>query len=91
VECILVAFTEIKHPNSLYHTAWFTMETDGLVTCFESLFRHRSQEEIDEVRSVNVAELRDPQKDEVRVQEDKWLVLLGICTHLGTLSLWCDR
>lgn len=41
------------------------------------------QEEIDNVREVNVSELRDPAKDEDRVKEDNWLVLIGICTHLG--------
>ena len=45
--------------------------------------RHRVQDEIDTVRDVNLAELRDPAKDEERVLEDNWLVLIGICTHLG--------
>ncbi|KAF6031052.1 UQCRFS1 [Bugula neritina] len=45
--------------------------------------RHRVQEEIDAVRDVNVSELRDPCPDEERVQEDNWLVIIGICTHLG--------
>lgn len=51
-----------------------------------SNYRHRTQDEIDAVRDVNVAELRDPAKDEDRVKEDDWLVLLGICTHLGNFS-----
>jgi len=50
---------------------------------------HRTAKEIDEARKVDVAELRDPQKDEVRVKKDKeqFLVLVGICTHLGCIPL----
>ena len=34
---------------------------------------------------VDVDALRDPQSDDVRVKEGKseWLVLVGVCTHLG--------
>jgi ubiquinol-cytochrome c reductase iron-sulfur subunit len=49
--------------------------------------RHRTQKEIDEARNVNIAELRDPQTDEQRVQKAPWLVLIGICTHLGCVPL----
>lgn len=47
------------------------------------MHRNRMQDEIDKVRDVSLSELRDPAKDEDRVQEDNWLVLIGICTHLG--------
>jgi ubiquinol-cytochrome c reductase iron-sulfur subunit len=51
--------------------------------------RHRTKEEIEEARSVDLAELKDPQKDEDRVKEGKeqWLVMLGVCTHLGCVPL----
>ncbi len=51
--------------------------------------RHRTQADIDESRKVNVSELRDPQKDEERVQKghDQWLVMVGVCTHLGCIPL----
>ncbi|XP_072169164.1 cytochrome b-c1 complex subunit Rieske, mitochondrial-like [Diadema setosum] len=49
--------------------------------------RHRTQEEIDDVNSVDVASLRDPQADKERVQNDKWLVLIGVCTHLGCVPI----
>jgi ubiquinol-cytochrome c reductase iron-sulfur subunit len=47
--------------------------------------RHRTQNEIDEAKAVNVAELRDPQTDEERVKpgKEQWLIMIGICTHLG--------
>ena len=39
--------------------------------------RHRTQEEIDEVNSVDVASLRDPQADSDRVVKPEWLILVG--------------
>ena len=51
--------------------------------------RHRTQAEIDEANAVDVSTLRDPQADKDRVQEGKaqWLVMLGVCTHLGCVPL----
>jgi ubiquinol-cytochrome c reductase iron-sulfur subunit len=50
---------------------------------------HRNKKEIDEARSVNVASLPDPQADQDRVKpgHDQWLVVIGICTHLGCIPL----
>jgi ubiquinol-cytochrome c reductase iron-sulfur subunit len=51
--------------------------------------RHRTQKEIQEARSVNLNELRDPQTDQARVKagHEQWIVLIGICTHLGCIPL----
>lgn len=49
--------------------------------------RHRTAEEIDEAQSTNIAELRDPQTDADRVQKPEWIIMLGICTHLGCVPL----
>jgi ubiquinol-cytochrome c reductase iron-sulfur subunit len=49
--------------------------------------RRRTQEEISEANSVDVAVLRDPVIDKDRVQKEEWLVLEGICTHLGCVPL----
>ena len=49
--------------------------------------RHRTAAEIAEAKAVDVATLRDQQKDEERVQKDQWLVMVGICTHLGCVPL----
>ena len=49
--------------------------------------RRRTQEEIVESRNVSIDSLRDPQKDEERVQKDEWLIVLGVCTHLGCVPL----
>ncbi len=45
--------------------------------------RHRTEEEIAAARAVPVSELKDPQTDDARVQKAQWLVMVGICTHLG--------
>jgi ubiquinol-cytochrome c reductase iron-sulfur subunit len=48
---------------------------------------HRTPAAIEEARAVDVAELRDPQPDADRVIEPQWLVLVGVCTHLGCVPL----
>ncbi len=49
--------------------------------------RHRTSSEIDEAGRVNAENLRDPETDEVRVQKPEYLVVLGVCTHLGCVPL----
>ncbi len=51
--------------------------------------RHRTAQNIEEAKAVNIAELRDPATDESRVQKGKeqWLVMIGVCTHLGCVPL----
>ncbi|XP_022905713.1 cytochrome b-c1 complex subunit Rieske, mitochondrial-like [Onthophagus taurus] len=49
--------------------------------------RHRTQDEIDMARAVDISILRDPQTDEDRVQKPQWLVVIGICTHLGCVPM----
>jgi len=49
--------------------------------------RHRTKEEIETAKTTPLTELPDPQKDEDRVKNPEWLVLLGICTHLGCVPL----
>ena len=49
--------------------------------------RHRTPEEIKEAEAVDVKELRDPQTDQQRVQKPEWLVMVGVCTHLGCVPL----
>ncbi|KAF8272935.1 ubiquinol-cytochrome c reductase iron-sulfur subunit [Lactarius quietus] len=49
--------------------------------------RHRTQQEVDEARQVDWKGLRDPQSDETRVKKPEWLVMLGVCTHLGCVPI----
>jgi ubiquinol-cytochrome c reductase iron-sulfur subunit len=50
---------------------------------------HRTRKEIDEARSVPLADLKDPEPDSARVQKghEQWLVVSGTCTHLGCIPL----
>lgn len=49
--------------------------------------RRRSEAEVSLVRSVPLSELRDPQRDEDRVVKPEWLILIGVCTHLGCVPI----
>ena len=49
--------------------------------------RRRTQDEIDDAKSVKLEELKDPEKDEDRAKNPEWLVMLGVCTHLGCVPL----
>jgi len=49
--------------------------------------RHRTPEEIEQVRAVDVSKLRHAQRDEERVQDDRFLIALGVCTHLGCVPI----
>ncbi len=55
--------------------------------------RRRTKEQIDAARAVDVGSLRDPSSDDERVKNStfngkampEWLVMVGICTHLGCI------
>ena len=49
--------------------------------------RHRTQKEIEDAESVPLSELRDPQTDAQRVQKPEWLIVVGVCTHLGCVPI----
>ena len=49
--------------------------------------RHRTKKEIEEAAKVQVASLPDPQADSARVKKPEWLVVIGVCTHLGCIPL----
>ncbi len=51
--------------------------------------RHRTAKNIEEAKAVNIAELRDPETDDARVKagKEKWLVMVGVCTHLGCVPI----
>jgi ubiquinol-cytochrome c reductase iron-sulfur subunit len=48
---------------------------------------HRTEQQIAAARAVPLDDLPDPQPDEDRVQQPKWLVMVGVCTHLGCIPL----
>ncbi len=47
--------------------------------------RRRTADEIKIARAVPLDDLPDPQADEDRVQKPEWLVMVGVCTHLGCI------
>ena len=47
--------------------------------------RHRTADEVTQVRAMPDSALKAPQKDEERVKKPEWLVVIAICTHLGCI------
>jgi len=45
--------------------------------------RHRTPDEIAKEQTVTPASLRDPELDTDRCKHPEWLIVLGVCTHLG--------
>jgi len=51
--------------------------------------RHRTKNDIDYAKDVALSELKDPQADADRVKpgKEQWLVMVGVCTHLGCIPI----
>ena len=49
--------------------------------------KRRTEKEISEARAVKINDLKHPEKDEDRAKNPEWLVMLGVCTHLGCVPL----
>ena len=49
--------------------------------------RRRTKEEIKEASAVDLKNLKDPEKDKDRAKNPEWLVMIGVCTHLGCVPL----
>ncbi|MFP6725781.1 MAG: ubiquinol-cytochrome c reductase iron-sulfur subunit, partial [Alphaproteobacteria bacterium] len=49
--------------------------------------RHRTQAEIAAAKAVSLDDLPDPQADTERAEKPEWLILVGVCTHLGCVPL----
>mgnify|MGYP001434089347 CR=1 FL=1 len=45
--------------------------------------RHRTKAEIDAAKATKLADLPDPEADDKRAKNPEWLIVLGVCTHLG--------
>lgn len=45
----------------------------------------RTTERIAQARGDDTAELKDPEPDSARVQRAEWLIVTGVCTHLGCI------
>lgn len=51
------------------------------------LHDNRSKKEIEKEAAVDIKILRDPQVDLDRVKQPQWLIVLGVCTHLGCVPI----
>ena len=49
--------------------------------------KRRTDDEIKKARAVDINDLKHPEKDEDRAKNPEWLVMLGICTHLGCVPV----
>lgn len=51
--------------------------------------RNRTAEEVQQAKNVDIKLLPDPEPDSARVKNghENWLVMVGICTHLGCVPL----
>jgi ubiquinol-cytochrome c reductase iron-sulfur subunit len=49
--------------------------------------RHRSEDEIARASATDLSDLRDPEIDQTRAEKPNFLVLVGVCTHLGCVPL----
>lgn len=51
--------------------------------------RNRTEQDIKEAIDVDWQKLPDPQPDDARVKQghNQWLVMIGVCTHLGCIPL----
>ena len=49
--------------------------------------RRRTSQEIEEAKAVKLSELKHPETDEERAKNPEWLVMMGVCTHLGCVPL----
>ena len=49
--------------------------------------RHRTEDEIARASATDMSSLRHPESDEERAEKPDYLVLVGVCTHLGCVPL----
>lgn len=49
--------------------------------------KRRTKEEIKKAQQVSMKDLMDPQQDKDRVKKSEWLVVVGVCTHLGCVPI----
>lgn len=49
--------------------------------------RYRTPHEIEEAEKTPLADLPDPEPDSKRVKKPEWLVVVGVCTHLGCIPI----
>ena len=85
----LISWRYVHTQYMIAHAAFSLLRSlhNSVVVCdFRSkplYVRHRTQAEIESEGGVDLSQLRDPQHDNDRVKKSEWLIVIGICTHLG--------
>lgn len=46
---------------------------------------HRTPAQIKAAEDTKLSDLKDPQPDSARVKKPEWLIVVGVCTHLGCI------
>jgi ubiquinol-cytochrome c reductase iron-sulfur subunit len=94
VEIDLAAIPEGKNVRAAPHltppTASPKLTTPQVIIKWRGkpvFIRHRTESEIKEAEDTKWESLRDPQSDSDRVQKPEWLIMLGVCTHLGCVPI----
>ena len=49
--------------------------------------KRRTPEDVKSAESINIKDLKHPEDDKIRVKKSEWLVVVGICTHLGCVPI----
>jgi len=49
--------------------------------------RRRTPEEIKKAKADDNTPMRDPEKDEKRHKDPNWVIVIGVCTHLGCIPM----
>ena len=52
--------------------------------------RKRTAKEIAAAKADDASQMKDPEADSKRVKKPEWLIMVGICTHLGCIPLGQD-
>ena len=94
--CKVIVFLAHMHTCSFFFfnlgLLALTFHTLGQNICviFQSrpLFvRYQTEKEIEDPRAANINDMCDPQHDEDRVIKPEWLIVSGVCTHLGCVPI----
>ena len=73
---------------SIFKFAFWVFLNSRSFTSLKPIFiRRRTEDEIKKAAAVDLKDLKDPEKDSDRAKNPEWLVMVGVCTHLGCVPL----
>lgn len=82
----------VSYSANIIHSRWLHSLLFIFIQILFLTFKHfqiyySSQSIIEQEKVINVATLRDPETDDQRVKRAEWLIVIGICTHLGCIPI----